>query len=331
MKSRTNQNPNKRPGQPNRRPAPKNNNKPLIIIIMILVVAALAVGIFFLLRNNKSDDLPDFKPADPSERIPSFSSSIKFEDMLSKMEEAKKVNDDTIGWITIPGTNIDDCVLSPSAYVDQGGNSYYIFRELDGTDHPDMNYSNWVETPFFTSWRNNFDALGEEPTPPVNKNYVIFGHNWTNFKDIKIGNIPENTMFAQLPSYTDINFATENPYVHFSTFDHHMVWKIAAVFYTEPEWQESMDVDFNYITPGLTPENFERLIQEFNERTIFNFDTGLTKDDYILTLSTCTRMVDGAGEDQRFVVVARLLRDGESDTDAIKITENPNPKAPIYK
>jgi sortase (surface protein transpeptidase) len=53
-------------------------------------------------------------------------------------------------------------------------------------------------------------------------------------------------------------------------------------------------------------------------------------DDRILTLSTCTRANEGVGGDQRYIVVARLLREGESEKDTIRLTTNTEYVAPKF-
>ena len=44
-------------------------------------------------------------------------------------------------------------------------------------------------------------------------------------------------------------------------------------------------------------------------------------------MSTCTRMY-GPSANQRFVVMARMMRPGESVQNAVKIEANPNPVLP---
>ena len=82
----------------------------------------------------------------------------------------------------------------------------------------------------------------------------------------------------------------------------------------------------------MTNDNFEALVDEIKVRSLYFTNVDVNKNDKILTLSTCTRDMDvkGNGEtNARFVVVARLVRDGESETvDVSKTIKNDNPRYP---
>jgi hypothetical protein len=73
---------------------------------------------------------------------------------------------------------------------------------------------------------------------------------------------------------------------------------------------------------------WKKNIAHLKRATLFT-GVDVTEDDTLLTLSTCTRHF-GQRSDQRFVVVARLLRPGEKDTDEVKYEVNPNPELPKW-
>ena len=124
----------------------------------------------------------------------------------------------------------------------------------------------------------------------ISRNTVLFGHNWTNYSaNPRIGNASD-VMFAQL----------------------------AAYHYT--------DVGFNYIEPNPGDEQFMQIVNGAKSRSRHNFDVDVKSTDKILTLSTCTRAY-GSSDKQRFVVMARLLREGEQ-VKAVTVTNNPNPVLP---
>jgi sortase B len=156
---------------------------------------------------------------------------------------------------------------------------------------------------------------------------VMYGHNWNNLRHdtLKSGNQPGYTMFAQLPSYLDPKFAQELPHIYFSTAEQEGIWRVFAIEYVE------VTTDFPYNSPNPTKEYFGELVQEIRKRSIYNFNVDVNADDRIITLSTCTRANAGVGEEQRYIVVARLLREGESEKDAIKLTTNTEYIAPKFK
>ena len=153
----------------------------------------------------------------------------------------------------------------------------------------------------------------------MSKNTVLYGHNWTNISaNPRIGN-EDDVMFAQLTSYHHLDFAKEHHYVYFNSLHKDMVWVVFAAFYTH--------INFNYIEPNPTDAEFKNIINGAKERSEHIFDVDVNTSDKILTLSTCTRAF-GKSDKQRFVVMARLLRDGESLSN-ISISKNPNPRRPF--
>ncbi len=98
----------------------------------------------------------------------------------------------------------------------------------------------------------------------TSRNTVIYGHNWTNLrKPYNIGeSYTQHVMFGQLPSYTDINFARQNPYIYYSTDKMEGIWKLFAVAACE------VDNYFLYNNPNPSEENFKALIQDWKERSV---------------------------------------------------------------
>ena len=125
-------------------------------------------------------------------------------------------------------------------------------------------------------------------------------------------------MFGQLPSFHYLNFCKSTPYIHYSTGSEEMTWKVFAVFYTEES--------FNYITSDPGASGLQYIINEAKARSLHDFAVDVNSSDKILTLSTCTRAY-GKTNKQRFVVMARLMRPGETITE-VNITPNPDFKRP---
>lgn len=217
---------------------------------------------------------------------------------VSKASYWYGVNSDTIGYLHIPGTNISHAVVQNTQDI-----NYYLERGYD------KNYSRngvlWTNT--------NTNSAGSSSN--MSSNTVIFGHNWTNVSaNPRIGGA-NDVFFAQLTAYHHLSMAKSYPYFYYSTTQENMVFKIFACFYTEPA--------FNYIQ---TEGNTQNIIDEALRRSRHDFDVAVDGSDKIITLSTCTRAY-GATGNQRFVVMGRLLRPGESITE-VGVTSNPNHKQP---
>lgn len=187
-------------------------------------------------------------------------------------------------------------------------NNYYLRRSFYGS------YER-RGTPF-VDYRNTITD-GEFDT-----NTIIYGHNYL-----------DSTMFSDVEKYKDIEFWKENPVIEFNTIYHDYKWKVIAVFLTNADEKDDNGYVFNYIYPFMSGENYAEYFDEIASRSLYSTGIDVNTDDKILTLSTCTRDMDIStrrGEtNARCVLVARLIRDGESEeVDTSLATVNENPRYP---
>ncbi|MBC8570671.1 class B sortase [Zongyangia hominis] len=219
--------------------------------------------------------------------------------MFEKIKEYSDKNSDVKGWLTVEGTNIDYPVVhykNNSTYLSLGYDKNYSFNGV--------------------IWADYEDILGN--ASQMSRNMVIYGHNWTNYSaDPRIGN-ENDVMFAQLTAFQHLDFAKENLFIHFTTEEQSMTYKIFASFYTEDT--------FPYYYPNQSDEEFMAVVESARERSEHDYDVLVDKDDKIITLSTCTRRF-GRTDRQRFVVMARLLRQEEKAV-PYAVTANPDPVRP---
>lgn len=218
-----------------------------------------------------------------------------FNDLAKKTVTSHEKNRDTMGWLYVPGTTIDESVV-------QGfDNDYYLRRDFLGRNAFDGSY--------FLDYRTR---LGERAQ--LSPNVVIYGHS--------MDDNPDGARFSQLKKYLDVEYAKQNPYIYFTTPDSdNMIWQIFAVFYT--------DISFEYHHPNMDNAQFLSLINEARQRSQLNFDLPVGVNDTILTLSTCTYLFDPAKRaNYRFVVMAKLLPAGAEAKTPVKVEVNPTPKAP---
>lgn len=215
-------------------------------------------------------------------------------------------NSDFVGWITVPNTSINYPV------VQCDNNDYYLTKNFERNKD--------ARGAIFMDYRNN----------PVNldSNTILYGHNCYN-----------TTMFSELTKYQKLDFYKTSPVFEFNTVERIYKWKIYGVFITTAKPEEDNGYVFNYIYPYMDGENFDGFINEINKRRLYITDVDINDDDKMLILSTCVRNLDTYEKgirkykaDARLVIVARAVRDGESDTvDVEKASNNKNIKYPqIY-
>lgn len=288
-----------------------------------LKIAAIALALAILaapVAKSGNLKLPGLLSINGTQSSGNVSSLYPFSKIKSRIKKYQEVNPEVVGWLTVPGTDINYPIP-----LNTTNNDYYIKRTWQGVNYPDIVYANYKQRPATATYLDYRTKLGEGWKNGTSRNLVLYGHNWSNLRaPFDIGSNPKHTMFAQLQSYTDKKFLEEHPYVYFSTGNMEGVWKVFAVAYTENS------TSFAYNTPNLTKEDFEVIIEEWKDRSMYDIDVDVNSSDRILTMSTCTRAYD-AGGNQRFVVIARLLRSTESETDKVSVKVNADMKEPNFK
>lgn len=266
-----------------------------VIAVLVLVVAG-AFCIKYFVEFYQSKNQNDALAALVTESEETYPAEPAF--VQPKYRSLYNENNDFVGWITVPNTAINHPVVQGE------DNSYYLRRDF---------YKQYLRRgTIFMDYRNDPEDL--------NVNTILYGHNYL-----------DSTMFSDLEKYKDIEFYKTAPVIEFNTIYGDYKWKVFAVFLTTASPELDNGYVFNYIYPFMTESSTEEFIAEVAKRSLYDTGVDVLPTDKILTLSTCTRDMDitRKQEDARCVVMARLVRAGESETvDTSKATVNPEPKYP---
>lgn len=242
-----------------------------------------------MVQTTVSDD-----SADPWLEIHRNHPDVDFPDgMNPAFSELYAANRDFAGWISIPQLNINYAVV-------QGKDN----KEYERRDFYKNSTSYGV--PFF-DFRNSLHNL--------DRNTIIFGHNMRR----------DDKLFGTLEQYRTVDGFAKAPIIGMSTLYGDYTFKVYAVYITNSNRNDDDGKFLNYIFTNTTDENFANYIAEIDKRKFYSTGVDINPSDKILTLSTCCYDFS----DARLVVVARLLREGESpavDTSLAKA--NPSPKLP---
>lgn len=160
----------------------------------------------------------------------------------------------------------------------------------------------------FVDYRNNMETL--------DSNTIIYGHN-----------MRDGSQLGSLSLYSKIDNYKNFPTIQFDTLNGNYTWKVFAAFITNSEASQDNGYNFPYLTTVFpSDEKFLEFIEEVKKRSYYtNSSVDINANDKILTLSTCDTVFTGA----RFVLMARLVRNGESDSvDTSKATLNNNQRFP---
>lgn len=189
--------------------------------------------------------------------------------ILLEYQGLYELNNDMVGWIEIPGTEINYPVVQ-SLYQA----NFYLRRNFYKED----------ATCGTIYVREACDVY--LPTD----NVTLYGHNMRN-----------GTMFADLHEYEEREFWENNRYIYFDNLYEYHTYEIFAVFITTADLTEG----FHYHTFDTAADaaEFDEFVATCKDLSLY--DTGITPQygDKLLTLSTCDKSVS----DGRLVVVARRV------------------------
>ena len=210
-----------------------------------------------------------------------------------KLAKLYAQNNETVGWLYIPGTSINTPV------VQHKDNDFYLTNNYYGCVYAD-----------YKCQRNT-----------LSKNTVIYGH------DMSCG-----TAFYDLNRYDDIEWYRKNPVIQYCTLNGNYTFLIYTALLTTVNAKDDGGYVFNFIEPNMSDSNFAGFIEQVNQRALYTTGVDLKTSDRIINLSTCNyNYTNAIGKkvDTRLVVIGRLLRSGESaEVNTSKAKENPNYRRP---
>lgn len=228
------------------------------------------------------------------------------EGILEKFKQAYSINNDLVGWLSIPGTELD------TAVVQGNDNNYYLKKDFYNRTTYETSQTNYGN--IYLDYRCIKDG--------ISKNTVIHGHTTG-----KSDGIPKQS-FRSLYDFRDMQHFIKNPIIKYSTLYQDYTYKICAVFLSNTQPSDDNGYFFNYIYPDMGENNMVGYIEQVNQRKLYDTGVSLEPTDKIITLSTCIYDY-GKSVDTRLVVVARLLHEGESESiDVSLVKDNPDYRRP---
>ena len=252
---------------------------PLIVALCVCVVA-LGVSIWQLsdifleykagtdeyeeLQQYVLEEIPEENETDTAETENDTEETGTEEEQVQRvaLSELQAQNPDTVGWIEIPGTGIS----YPLMQADD--NAYYLNHTFSGK----VNSAGSI----FMEQLNSSDF--------TDLHTIIYGHNMKN-----------GSMFAGLKNYSSPSYLVSHPTVYLDLADGMHAYQIFSVY--------EAAADSDSYTIGFAPdEQYEEYLRTIKGRSEYDTGVDVTKDDFIITLSTCTR----SGED-RYLVHAKKL------------------------
>lgn len=188
---------------------------------------------------------------------------IKMNMINVNFDNLKKINSDVVGWIKVNGTNIN------YPFVQSKDNKYYLTHSFSKS----YNNAGWV----FLDYRNNNIN---------NRNTIIYAHGRT-----------DKTMFGTLRKVLNNGWInnTNNYVIKISTEKENSLWQIFSIYHI-PTTNDYLQTEFK------DEREYQRFLNILKNRSNHNFNTSITSNNTILTLSTCYN------DSEKMVVHAKLIK-----------------------
>lgn len=204
---------------------------------------------------------------EPDSEIPKSSpywDYLKMNLIYVDFSELININSDTKGWIQVNGTSIN------YPFVQAKDNKYYLTHSFDKT----YNNAGWV----FLDYRNKINSL--------NKNTIIYAH----------GRL-DTTMFGSLKNILKSDWLNDsnNYIVKLSTEKENTLWQVFSVYHI-PTTSDYIKTEFD------SDEEFTNWTKMLINRSSYNFNTEVSENDNVLTLSTCYN------DKEKVVLHAKLIK-----------------------
>lgn len=219
----------------------------IIQLIFIVILIYSLINIFLWYKSNKANKQVMEELSQTIETVKEDGEDDK--KYKINFEELKSKNFDTVAWLKVENTNIEFPVVKAN------DNSYYLTHNFN----KEGNSAGWI----FADYKNKFNGK--------DKNIVIYGHN-----------MRDNSMFGSLKNVIKEEWYNNenNKYIILATENEYSIYEVFSVYQIKKE-DYYIKTDFN------SDKEFEEFLQKVKERSIKDFNIDISKENSILTLSTC--------------------------------------------
>lgn len=167
-------------------------------------------------------------------------------------------NKDVIGYISIPGTNVNYPVLLGE------DNAYYLSHNLYGeTEKAGC---------IFADYKYGDTLIREE----FGRHTLLYGHHLRN-----------KTMFTSITKYKNEEFFFSHPYVQFDNLKQSGKWKVFSVYVLDAD-KETLERKFE------KDEDYLAYLEKIKKRSWYPVEVDLDSDSKVLTLCTCSYETDNS-------------------------------------
>lgn len=250
----------------------KNYLKQVIVSTLatcaLIIITILGGAVVYVVANNKQseknveaianqieekiaqDNLNNTKQISEDNKQDNTQTTTETKKILPKMASLLDLNSDTVGWLTVPGTNIDYPVLQTN------DNSFYLSHNFN----KEKDYNGWVFMHYLNVPQN------------LDKNTILFAHN-RYYSGVMFGTLSNVTKKDWYENASNIS-------IYYNTLYDEYEWEVFSIY--------KIDITDDYLkTIFKTDSDWLQFIEMIRDRSMFKSDAVVGVNDKIITLSTC--------------------------------------------
>lgn len=242
----------------------KRRRVPIVLIVALVLCLGMVIfcgsqlaGIFLEYKEG-TDEYDELKkyvekelPDVPYNEDTSAEEGEEVREQRIAFEELKAQNEDVIGWIEIPDTEISYPLM-------QGDDDqYYLKHTFSGNKNSAGS--------IFVEYQNKPDL--------TDRHTIIYGHNMKN-----------GSMFGGLKEYRNASYLVEHPMVYIDLEDGTHAYQIFSCYET-PANSNTYTIGFASQPDG----RYEQFVQTLKNSSAYDTGIDVSKNDRVITLSTCTK------------------------------------------
>lgn len=246
----------------------KKKGKVKKIIYNIIFIVALGVFIYsgYQLGSILYQQYKEGKEIEEVQKIVKIPEDPEKEPFSVNWDVLKEMNSDVVGWIKIPGTDIDYPIVQGT------DNDYYLTHTFQR--------QNLYMGAIFMDYAADAQ-FGD-------RNTIIYGHN-----------VKHGTMFAELEKYKDKAFWEANPYIYLFTPEQNYRCDVLSMFQTT-------DASPAYATEFVDDDSYLEYVDMIKGEAMYEREVEMLSEDRMMMLSTCSYEKGGELSDLRYLVFAKL-------------------------
>lgn len=242
----------------------KRRRVPIVLIVALVLCLGMVIfcgsqltGIFLEYKEG-TDEYDELKkyvekelPDVPYNEDTSAEEGEEVREQRIAFEELKAQNEDVIGWIEIPDTEISYPLM-------QGDDDqYYLKHTFSGNKNSAGS--------IFVEYQNKPDL--------TDRHTIIYGHNMKN-----------GSMFGGLKEYRNASYLVDHPIVYIDLEDGTHAYQIFSCYET-PANSNTYTIGFASQPDG----RYEQFVQTLKNSSAYDTGIDVSKNDRVITLSTCTK------------------------------------------